>query len=449
MDASTGSGDHHSPRDDRPLNAAEREEYERLRGAASVHRRRLRYASASILLILAFLLAPLAVVATWLNNEVTDTGRYVETVAPLASEPAVQNALTDRLTNRVVNAVDVPALTASLARALDRAGAPPLVVDHSQALTEPLKNALTSAVHTIVAKVVKSDQFRDVWRSANRVAHENVVNVLTGEGNRALQAKGDTIVLNIGTVVDHVKQRLADHGYRAAAKIPDIDRTIPLLQVSQLNKAQSAMRLLDIVGNWLPVSTIALAALAVRAAPAHRVTLMTAAIGIGIMMVALLIGLAVARQVYLDSVPPTTLPRNAAAAIYDTLVRFLRLSTRTVLVVAVITALAGYLYGPGRGARFLRTASARGTGSAGRALARAGLDTGAFGRWLDAHRRWTTGVVIAAGALALFLWNLPTPGVVALALGIVVLALILLGILAAAGTRAPPAAAPPAPGGAP
>ncbi|QHC22691.1 hypothetical protein [Streptomyces sp. GS7] len=448
MAASAGPGDHGAPRDDRPLNAAEREEYDRLRGAAALHHRRLRYASASVLLILAFLLAPLAVVAAWVNNEVTDTGRYVQTVAPLASDPAVQNALTDRLTNRVVDAVDVPALTASLARALDRAGAPPLVVDHSQALAEPLKNALTGAVRTVVAKVVKSGEFRDVWRSANRVAHENVVNVLTGEGNRAVQAKGDTIVLNIGTVVDHVKQRLVDHGYRAAAKIPDVDKTIPLLQVDKLNKAQSAMRLLDIVGNWLPVTAVGLAALAVWAAPAHRVALMTAAIGVGVMMVALLIGLAVARQVYLDSVPPTTLPRNAAAAIYDTLVRFLRLSTRTVLVIAVITALAGYLYGPGRGARLLRAASARGTGAAGRALARAGLDTGAFGRRLAARRRWTTGVVIAAGALALFLWNFPTPGVVALVLGLVVLVLILLGILAAAGTRAPPAAAPPPSGGA-
>ena len=37
-------------------------------------------------------LAPLSVVSVWARSEVTDTDRYVDTVAPLAKDPAVQAA---------------------------------------------------------------------------------------------------------------------------------------------------------------------------------------------------------------------------------------------------------------------------------------------------------------------------------------------------------------------
>ncbi|MEU3775803.1 hypothetical protein AB0F11_21800 [Streptomyces sp. NPDC032472] len=415
-----------------PLSAEEQAEYRRLRKAATVRHRRVRYSGASVLLLLALLLSPVAVVAAWLDETISDTDRYVQTVAPLADEPAVQNAVTDRLTNRVVSNVDVKGITEALGRALEKADAPPVIVEKSQALEGPLKSALTSAVHAVVAKVVTSDQFETVWTEANRRAQAAVVKVLTGEGSSAVQASGDTIVLNLGTLTDELKKRLVDAGFEKASAIPEVDKQIPLLKVDKLNQAQDAMRLLNVVGVWLPVVALALAALAIWCAPAHRVWLMATAIGVGVMMAVLLIALAVARQIYLDSVPPATLPPDAAAVIYDTLVRFLRESARTLIVLAVVILLAAYLYGPGRGARVVRTAAGRTTGAAGHSLARLGLRTGSTGRWLDGHRRWTTGVVIGAGALALLLWNHPTSAVVAIVFGIVVVVLFLLGILAAA-----------------
>ena len=44
------------------------------------------------------------------------------------------------------------------------------------------------------------------------------------------------------------------------------------------------------------------------------------------------------RSVYLDSVPATVLPHDAAAVLYDTIIRFLRLGLRTVLVLALVVA---------------------------------------------------------------------------------------------------------------
>ncbi|MEU7057247.1 hypothetical protein [Streptomyces sp. NPDC046197] len=421
----------------RSLSAAEYEEYERLRRAARVKHRWIRRVGATVLLVLTLVLAPLAVVSAWVHNTIADTDRYVQTVAPLASEPAVQNVVIDRLTNRVVENIDVQAVTASLSKALQNAGAPPRVVDASGTLTGPLRSAVTEVVHRVVSRVITSDAFKQVWVASNRRAQTAMLNVLTGEQKGAVRAQGDTVQLDIGAVVDQVKQKLVDAGFQKASVIPAPDRTITLFKTEKLNKAQNGMRLLEIVGTWLPVLTLVLAALTVWTAPSHRLMLLVTAVGVGVMMVVLLVALAVARRVYLDSVPPTTLPTNAASVIYDTVVRFLRDSTRTLLVIAVITALAAYLYGPGRAARAVRKVSRRGTTAAGRALERTGLRTGEAGRWLDTHQAWTTGVVIAAGAVALLLWNYPTVGVVVLVLCLVLVVLIVLAVLAAAAGPAP------------
>ncbi|MER6025826.1 hypothetical protein [Streptomyces sp. NPDC001851] len=414
------------------LSAEERAEYDRLRRAAQVRHRRLRRVAASVLLVLTLVFAPLAVVAVWVHDTIADTDRYVQTVAPLASEPAVQSALVNRLTDRVVTQVDVQAVTASLTKLLADNGAPPRVVDASKALTGPLRSAVQTVVHRVINRVVASDVFKEAWVVGNRRAQSSVVGMLTGEGQGALKATGDTVQLDIGVVIDQVKQRLADAGFKKASAIPQVDRSVTLFRADKLDKAQNLMRLLDIVGTWLPVLTLAVAAAAVWAAPGHRVMLMAVSIGTGAMMIVLLVGLAVVRSVYLDSVPPATLPHDAAVVIYDTVIRFLRDSVRTLLVVSVITALAAYLYGPGRAARAVRSVAQRGTTAAGHGLSRIGVRTGHAGQWLARHRSWTSGVTIAAGALALVLWNHPTVGVVALVLVLVVAVLALTAALAAA-----------------
>ena len=65
----------------------------------------------ALLIVVACALAPLSVVAVWAKSEVTDTERYVSTVAPLATDPAVQQAVSARVTEEVLTYIDIPALT--------------------------------------------------------------------------------------------------------------------------------------------------------------------------------------------------------------------------------------------------------------------------------------------------------------------------------------------------
>jgi hypothetical protein len=77
----------------------------------------------------------------------------------------------------------------------------------------------------------------------------------------------------------------------------------------------------------------------------HRRALVAAALGVAAGMVVLALGLAVVRSVYLDAVPATVLPHDAAAVLYDTIVRFLRAGLRTVLVLALVVAAGALLSG--------------------------------------------------------------------------------------------------------
>ncbi|MCX5001056.1 hypothetical protein OHB05_00220 [Streptomyces sp. NBC_00638] len=430
--AASGPHEHGRHRPSRSLDHDERAEYERLRRTLGMRNRRLRLWGASLLLLLAVLMAPISVVATWVNSEVTDTDRYEQTVSPIARDPAVQDLIIDRVTDGLVHKIDVRDITDTLADTLDDQNAPRFVVDAARSLDEELKGGLKAGVRYTVARVVTSDAFAKAWDSIHRGAHTAATNVLTGEGGGALEVKGDTITLNVGTVIEEVQKQLIGVTLVGAEDIPGADKSIVLVHNDHLSEARDAARWLGVVGPWLPVVVVVLAGLGIWAAPSHRVALMAAGIGIGAMMCGLLIGLAVVRQIYLDAVPPAAQSQDAAAALYDTLVRFLRQTILTVLLSALLTVTAGYLYGHGRGAAAVRAAAARHTRTAGHALARTGLKPGAAGQWLRTHRPLTTGVVVGAGILTLFLWNYPTPTSVVLVFLLVVVVLAALGVLAAA-----------------
>src|SRR3954454_17964277 len=73
-------------------------------------RNRMRRASVVGLLILGSGLAVLSVVAIWLRVTVLDTNRYVDTVAPIAAQPAVQKAVADKLDAAINERIDLAPL---------------------------------------------------------------------------------------------------------------------------------------------------------------------------------------------------------------------------------------------------------------------------------------------------------------------------------------------------
>src|SRR6266508_2825395 len=172
----------------------------RLTAGGRPARQRWRTMIAVLLIVVACVLAPLSVVAVWTKNFVSDTDRYVQTVAPLASDPDIQNSITNRITTEIFKYVDVQALTVEAADALDRQGAP-RAADGLRALAGPIANGVQSFTRTQVANIVASDTFAQAWVQANQVAHEQLVSAMTGEGGGALTVKDDTVSVNLAPFI--------------------------------------------------------------------------------------------------------------------------------------------------------------------------------------------------------------------------------------------------------
>ena len=70
-------------------------------------RRKVRTVLTAILVILAVLCFTVAVPGLWARRTIFNTEKYVETVAPLASDPAVQEYLARTITEQAFTALDV------------------------------------------------------------------------------------------------------------------------------------------------------------------------------------------------------------------------------------------------------------------------------------------------------------------------------------------------------
>ena len=97
-------------------------------------------------------------------------------------------------------------------------------------------------------------------------------------------------------------------------------------------------------------------------AKGHRRALIGAGLGFAASMLVLGAVLLIARGAYLNSVPNSVLPGDAAAAAFDILVRFIKTALRTFLVAGLVVAAAAFLTGPSITAVRTRSAFSSGLG---------------------------------------------------------------------------------------
>jgi hypothetical protein len=430
--------------DERPgLTGDERAELERLRAEVATLRSRTRPEAvatgrvaarqrwrtivAVLLIVLGCALVPLAGVAVWARNQVTNTDRYVATVAPLASDPAIQNAIADQITAQIFTYLDVQGLTTQAVNALaTRSGLPPEAADRLEGLAVPIANGVQSFTRTQVGKVVESQAFADAWVQANRLAHQALVNALTGEGEGAITVEGDTVSVNLAPFIQTVKQQLVAAGFTLAERIPQINATFTLFQSQQITQAQRVFDMLNTLGNWLPLIALILLAIGVYVAKDHRRALVGAGLGVAAGMLLLALGLAIFRSIYLDAIPAQVLPHDAAAVLYDTIVRFLRAGLRTILVLGLVVAAGAFLTGGSVTAVRTRQSLAGAIGWLQGGAEHAGLRTGPVGGWVHDHRRALRIGAVVLASLALVFWSRPTGKVV---IGLALALLVVLAII--------------------
>ena len=423
----------------------EREELERLRAevrelrgrVAAVPERparrggRWRAPVAAVCLVLACVLAPVSVLGVWAANQVSNTDRYVANVTPLIHQPSIQHALSDKITAQITSRLDVPALVSSASAQLAGARLPRLSA-LLQNFSGPIASGIDNAIAAVVARVVASPAMAALWVQANRTAHAAVVKVLSGQGNGSLSLQNGQVVLNIGPLITQVKYTLTAQGLTIADKIPVVNATFPLFEAPNLEKAQQGYRLITTLRWVLPVVTLLLFAAGILIARGRRHGLLGSGLGLAASMLVLGIALTIARGVYLNSVPSSVLPADAAGVLYDTLVRFVREALRVLLVVGLIVAAGAFLTGPAAAAVSIRRGISSGIGWLRAQAERRGVSAGPVGDWTAAHKTVLRVGCVAVAALIFVFVGQPT---LALVIWLVLLLLVALGVIELLGGR--------------
>lgn len=306
-----------------------RAELERLQQRSSL-RSRWRRPVAIILVVLTCVSLVAAVAGTWTRRNFLDTDRFVERVAPLADDPAVQSALTARLTDELMLLIDPQHL---FEEALPERG---------RLLAVPLAGAVEGFVGDQVATFVSSDLFARLWTEAARIAHQASVRVLRGE-SEVVTADDGRVTLNLLPVVNTVLKEITSASPELLGReinIPDVtvedlpDQVITRIETAlnvdlgddfgqftvfddgKVEAAQAGLKLFDRLVIASLVLAIAFAALALWVSDRRRRTLLQLAAGVILGMV-FVRRVAFAVEDDVAALPPTAPGRQAARVAVD------------------------------------------------------------------------------------------------------------------------------------
>ena len=323
-----------------------------------------RTALSVVLVVLVGVLAPLTVIAVWTKAELLDTNRYVASVAPLATDPEVQEQVIARLSDAISQSVDIKSFVS--------ANLP------FPALAGPIFAQIDQLIERVVTRVVESEQFATLWKDVNRAAHKQISALLRGDETNLIVA--GRLILDLTPMVEQVRLQLANLGVTLFENVPINQAAVrlELFNVDKLHQVQDVVDILQKSAVALVIITLVFAAGSVFAAPDRRRGASRLAVAIAIGGIGLAIALTIGRSLYIDAVS-TELHQSQGRA-FEVITRDLRRSARVMFLVGVLAWLA---FWPRLGiARGLR-----------------GLGDDSFGRFIYQHRN---PLRVAGGLIAVF-----------------------------------------------
>ncbi|MFD4228338.1 hypothetical protein [Streptomyces sp. NPDC058545] len=271
-------------------------------------------ALSAVVLVLLAVLVPLSALCAWVDLEIDNPDRYVAAVEPLASDPGVQDTMSNLITDEATRQIDAGLL----------------------------QGASGDFLYGAVRSFTTTDAFRSAWVAANRTAHEAVTAALNGEN-------GEAVRMDLAPVMQQAKQNLVDSGVPFADGFPVRRTDITLLSADRADQLRQTFRPLRAGGVWPAVGTLVFAGAAVlvaaaRGGPGRRGSALaalatTAVVGLGFALGALVLrgAIAVARNRVLAGVSGSD--RDGAAAVYDALTSSLRTAVWIVLAAGLAMAL--------------------------------------------------------------------------------------------------------------
>ena len=307
-------------------------------------------------LLLACLSILVTTLAVWTHQVALNTDRFTSLVRSAVTEPTVTDPIATRITDQVVDALDVQGrLEARLPDAL-------------KPLAGTLEAAVAERIDARLKVALQDPRLQDALVQTMSFTHAQLVRLLRGETDNLSIVDG-YLTLDAFPVVGAALTELQSMGLIPAnVQLPDLTApdapevlaqrldtalgitlppdfgTVRLMPVARLATAQNIIRVFDLVVIVLIVLSALLVALALWLAADRRRMLIY--LGIGVVIAFLLARLATnaARNVIIGGIADGDVA-GAARTIVDATLRDLRGVTVLIIIATVVVVIAAYLWG--------------------------------------------------------------------------------------------------------
>ncbi len=297
------------------------------------------------LIVLAAVIGLLAALNVWVKRQALNTDHWTNASAQLLENNDIRNAISVYVVDQLYQNVDVgKALQDRLPPATKQLGPP---------LAAALEPALVRTTDTILGR----PRVQQLWKNANRRAHQLFMAVLDGKKGILTTTNGN-VVLNLRPLVEEVVKEIGLSGNLLQRLPPDAGQIV-VMKGTQLDTARKGVKVVRATSYFLVFLVLALFAAAIWIATGRRRTMLLAS-GVSLLVVALLVLLArrLAGNYLVDALtsnPDAHRPVSAAWAIGTQLLRNVGIN---ILIFGILIVIAALIAGPSRPATYLRRVSA-------------------------------------------------------------------------------------------
>jgi hypothetical protein len=296
------------------------------------------------LVVIAAVIGLVAALNVWVKRQALSTDNWTNASSRLLENDEIRSALSVYVVNQVFTNVNV---TQRLQQRL-----PPDIRPLAAPIAVGLQQAATRAMDNLLAR----PRIQQLWREANRRAHELFMAVLNGKHN-LLVSTGGNVVLNLQPIV----KRLADQlglGGRLEGRLPPDAGQITIMKGNQLEAARKTVKVIKVLSYLLFFLVIALYAAAIYLGRDHRKVLL--GVGISVLVVGLLV-LVVRRfagDYLVDALNNNPDAKGAVSATWAIGTELLRNTGVNAVIYGIVIIFAALIAGPSRAATWFRRVSA-------------------------------------------------------------------------------------------
>jgi len=292
------------------------------------------------LVVVAAVIGLVAALNVWVKRQALSTDHWTSASSRLLENEEIRSALSVYLVNQVFANSDA---TQRLQQRL-----PPNLAPLAPPIAVGLQTAATRAVDNLLAR----PRVQQLWREANRRAHELFMAVLNGKRGILVSTDGN-VVLNLQPIVKQLAEETGLGG-RLEGRLPPDAGKITIMKGNQLDAARKTVKVIRVLSYLLFFLVIALYAAAVYLARDHRKVLM--GVGVSVLVVGLLV-LVVRRfagNYLVDALNDNPDTKEAVGATWAIGTELLRNTGINGVIYGIVIVFAAWVAGPSRPATWTR-----------------------------------------------------------------------------------------------